>query len=44
VVSCRKPQPSGAGQGAPGGKTNEPKPTHSQQQSTPLFILPVKVK
>ncbi|HMA14536.1 MAG: hypothetical protein ACM35H_13900 [Bacteroidota bacterium] len=45
VVSCRKPQPSGAGQGAPGGKsTGKPEPTHSQQQSTPLFIAPVKVK
>ena len=45
VVSCRKPQPSGAGQGAPGGKTvGEPKPTHSQQQSAPLIIMPVKVK
>ena len=53
VVSCRKPQPSGAGQGAPGGKTTgKPKPTHSQQQAVPaqqqqtapLIIMPVKVK
>lgn len=45
VVACRKPQPSGAGQGAPGGKsTGKPEPTHSQQQSAPLFIAPVKVK
>jgi hypothetical protein len=46
VVSCRKPQPSGAGQGAPGGKnTDKPEPTHSQQTAPARgMILPAPQK
>jgi hypothetical protein len=47
VVSCRKVQTSGAGQGAPGGvATDKPEPTTSQQQTVParVMILPAPQK